>query len=193
MWVAPKTSGPASGVIIQPSTAGALKKKIGDLRPRNHLYVTAGASALGADFTLDTSALADGYHELTAVAYEGSHVRTQTRATLPVVIQNTSLSATITLLDLPETIRTRRTRETSSLPVSLPEAGLSLEKVERDLILRALQMHDWNQSRAARYLGITRHTLLYRMDKHGIERPGGRGGHVEERDAPKDGQDGSAS
>ena len=33
----------------------------------------------------------------------------------------------------------------------------------------------WNQSRAARYLGITRHTLLYRMDKHGIERPGSRG------------------
>ena len=53
------------------------------------------------DFTLDTSTLADGYHELTAVAYEGSHVRTQTRATLTVVIQNTSLSATITLLDLP--------------------------------------------------------------------------------------------
>ena len=80
-----------------------LKDNLSDLRPRNHLYVTAGVSALGLDFTLDTSTLADGHHELTAVAYEGSHVRTQTRATLPVIIQNTSLSAIITLLDLPDT------------------------------------------------------------------------------------------
>jgi two-component system NtrC family response regulator len=58
--------------------------------------------------------------------------------------------------------------------VSLPEAGLSLEEVEKELILRALQKHDWNQSRAARYLGITRHTLLYRMEKHNIARPGTR-------------------
>jgi hypothetical protein len=65
--------------------------------------------------------------------------------------------------------------EPATLPVSLPEAGLSLEEVEKELILRALQKHDWNQSRAARYLGITRHTLLYRMDKHGIQRPGSRG------------------
>ena len=100
---------------------------------------------------------------------------------------------TITLLDLPETIRAPRSREATSLPVSLPETGLSLEKVEKDLILRALQKHDWNQSRAARYLGITRHTLLYRMDKHGIERPGGRGGHGEEREAPMEDQDVSVS
>src|SRR5204862_2624764 len=39
----------------------------------------------------------------TAVAYEGSHVRTQTRAVLPVTVQNTSLSATLTLLDLADT------------------------------------------------------------------------------------------
>ncbi|MBP1780125.1 MAG: Fis family transcriptional regulator [candidate division NC10 bacterium] len=100
---------------------------------------------------------------------------------------------TITLLDLPETIRAPRSREATSLPVSLPETGLSLEKVEKDLILRALQKHDWNQSRAARYLGITRHTLLYRMDKHGIERPGGRGGHSEERDAPMESPDATPS
>jgi two-component system NtrC family response regulator len=82
---------------------------------------------------------------------------------------------TLAMTDLPETIRVPRVRESPALHVSLPEAGLSLEQVEKELILRALQKHDWNQSRAARYLGITRHTLLYRMDKHGIERPGSRG------------------
>jgi DNA-binding NtrC family response regulator len=90
----------------------------------------------------------------------------------------------ITVHDLPETIRAPRAKESTNLPVSLPEAGLSLERVERDLIVRALEKHDWNQSRAARYLGITRHTLLYRMDKHGIARPGGRAGHGEDREPP---------
>ncbi|HEU5393550.1 MAG TPA: sigma 54-interacting transcriptional regulator, partial [Candidatus Methylomirabilis sp.] len=89
----------------------------------------------------------------------------------------------ITLNDLPETIRAPRSRETAALPVSLPEAGLSLEEVEKELILRALQKHDWNQSRAARYLGITRHTLLYRMEKHNIVRPGARGTPSEEEKA----------
>ncbi len=80
----------------------------------------------------------------------------------------------IDVSDLPETIRTPKVREAAALPVTLPESGLSLEEVEKELILRALQKHDWNQSRAARYLGITRHTLLYRMEKHHIVRPGGR-------------------
>jgi len=85
----------------------------------------------------------------------------------------------ITSADLPETIRIPRTREAAALPVSLPESGLSLEEVEKELILRALQKHEWNQSRAARYLGITRHTLLYRMEKHNIARPGARGSQPE--------------
>jgi two-component system NtrC family response regulator len=91
----------------------------------------------------------------------------------------------IGLADLPETIRAPRLREVASLPVSLPESGLSLEEVEKELILRALQKHDWNQSRAARYLGITRHTLLYRMEKHSIARPGGKAGAAEEEKTGK--------
>ncbi len=86
----------------------------------------------------------------------------------------------ITLADLPDSIRAPKAKEAAALPVDLPDAGLSLEEVEKELILRALQKHDWNQSRAARYLGITRHTLLYRMEKHNIARPGGRGAHAEE-------------
>jgi hypothetical protein len=77
-----------------------LTQNLSDLQPRNHLYVTAGASSLALTFPLVTTNLADGYHELTAVVYEGSDVRTQTPVTVPVQIQNSSLSATLTLLDL---------------------------------------------------------------------------------------------
>jgi uncharacterized protein (TIGR03790 family) len=77
-----------------------LTQNLSDLQSRDHLYVTAGALGLTLTFPLDTTTLADGYHDLTAVAYEGSDTRTQTRVTVPVQIQNTSLSATMTLLDV---------------------------------------------------------------------------------------------
>jgi hypothetical protein len=85
---------------ITPAGNTTLTQNLSDLQPRNHLYVTAGASSLALTFPLDTTTLADGYHELTAVAYEGSDVRTETQVTVPVQIQNSSLSATLTLLDL---------------------------------------------------------------------------------------------
>ena len=59
--------------------------------------MTAGLTNLAVSFALDTTTLADGYHQLTAVAYEGSHVRTQTRLDQSVVIHNTPLSATLSV------------------------------------------------------------------------------------------------
>lgn len=90
-----------TSLVILPSSQRALTQNLSDLQPRNHLYVAAGASSLTTVFPLDTTVLPEGYHDLTAVAYEGSHVRTQTRLTVPVRIQNSSLEATMTLLDLP--------------------------------------------------------------------------------------------
>jgi len=89
-----------SATIMMSTPQGPLTNNLSDLQPRNHLYVTAGATSLALNFPLDTTTLADGYHELTAVAYEGSNVRTESAVTAPVVVQNSSLSATLTLLDL---------------------------------------------------------------------------------------------
>jgi hypothetical protein len=86
--------------VIMIAPQGTLTQNLSDLQPRNHLYVTAGASSMALTFPLATTNLADGYHVLTAVAYEGSNVRTETQVSLPVQIQNSALSATMTLLDL---------------------------------------------------------------------------------------------
>ncbi len=48
---------------------------------------------------------------------------------------------------------------------SLPEEGIDLEWLESDMIRQALDRSRGNKSRAARLLGITRDTLLYRLKK----------------------------
>ncbi len=83
---------------ISASRTNFLDDASSNLPPRNHLYITAGTTNLAVTFTLNTTLLSDGFHEFTAVAYEGSHVRTQTRITRNVRVQNTSLAATFTPL-----------------------------------------------------------------------------------------------
>lgn len=74
-----------------PKRTNRLDENLGDLRPRNHVYIAAGVTNLSCTYSLDTTTLPDGFHEITAIAYEGNHVRTQTRATRTVHINNTSL------------------------------------------------------------------------------------------------------
>ena len=50
----------------------------------------------------------------------------------------------------------------------LPPEGIDLERLTRDLIVQALERTGGNRSRAARLLGISRPTLIYRIDKHKI-------------------------
>ncbi|MBI4891655.1 MAG: sigma-54-dependent Fis family transcriptional regulator [Acidobacteria bacterium] len=71
--------------------------------------------------------------------------------------------------DLPDNIRAAAPQR-ESLLLELPDHGISLEGVERELLLRALEKFSWNQSQAARFLDISRRTLIYRMEKHGLRR-----------------------
>jgi len=57
---------------------------------------------------------------------------------------------------------------TSTLPEAKPA---SLEDIERQAIISALQANDWNQTKAAQHLKIPRHVLLYRMKKLNISKP----------------------
>jgi two-component system NtrC family response regulator len=75
--------------------------------------------------------------------------------------------------DLPDKIRGSQlaTMERPSAVVQLPDDGYSLEVLEREVVLQALERNGWNQSRAAMFLRIPRHVLLYRMEKYGIHKP----------------------
>src|SRR5438045_4292068 len=53
----------------------------------------------------------------------------------------------------------------------LPPEGISLEDVERGLIVQAMEQTDYNITKAAKLLGLTFRTLQYRLEKFGIKRP----------------------
>ena len=73
----------------------------------------------------------------------------------------------VTLDALPEFLRQTRTPE-EVLPMTLPDAGLDVEAVERQLILQALQKFGGNQTRAAHFLSMSRRAFSYRLKKHGL-------------------------
>jgi DNA-binding NtrC family response regulator len=75
----------------------------------------------------------------------------------------------ISLQDLPEQLR-RGSAVIEELRLDLPARGISLESVEKELILRALKKFQWNQTHAAQYLDISRRTLIYRMEKYGMRK-----------------------
>jgi two-component system NtrC family response regulator len=74
----------------------------------------------------------------------------------------------LTFEDLPDALRELRP-VLAALPVHLPPHGISLEAVEKELILQALAKFRGNQTQAARYLDLSRKTLIYRMEKHGLK------------------------
>ncbi len=73
----------------------------------------------------------------------------------------------IKMNDLPEPMRAAAESE-ELFRIDLPRQGLDLEAVEKELLTKALNKFDGNQSSAAAYLNISRKTFLHRLAKFGI-------------------------
>ena len=76
-------------------------------------------------------------------------------------------SDTIEAAELPAKIRGGGAA-TEGRVVNLPAGGYSLEQLEKEIVVEALERNGWNQTAAARFLRIPRHTLIYRMEKYTI-------------------------
>ncbi len=70
--------------------------------------------------------------------------------------------------DEAEEFNDTETHQTGNSNFILPEVGVELDSLEADLIHQALNRTKGNRSKSAKLLGISRDTLLYRMQKHGF-------------------------
>ncbi len=75
----------------------------------------------------------------------------------------------ITSADLPDFLQSPAAQQGEAMPMALPEGGISLEALEKDLILQALKKSAGNQTRAARYLNMSRRALAYRLEKYEVD------------------------
>jgi two-component system NtrC family response regulator len=76
----------------------------------------------------------------------------------------------VSFKDLPENL-TSTTGAAANVLIQLPDDGIDLEEVEREILRQALEKHGGNQTRAAQYLNVTRSALIYRMQKYGLQQP----------------------
>jgi two-component system response regulator PilR (NtrC family) len=57
------------------------------------------------------------------------------------------------------------------LPFELPPEGISIEDLEREIIIKAMDRTGWVIAKAAPLLGMSYKTLQYRLEKFAIEKP----------------------
>jgi len=78
------------------------------------------------------------------------------------------------LEDLPSEIRDQSGAgevDSAEGVLSLPQGGVVLEELERDLVRQALKRSNGNQTRAAKLLGLNRDQIRYRIEKFGLRQP----------------------
>ncbi|SCZ63651.1 sigma-54 interaction domain-containing protein [Thiohalomonas denitrificans] len=74
----------------------------------------------------------------------------------------------VTVDNLPAEIRHKTTAATRINGFELPDGGIRFDQLEQSLLLQALEKSRGNRSRAARLVGLTRDTFLYRLKKYAI-------------------------
>jgi two-component system NtrC family response regulator len=114
-----------------------------------------------ADVRMDASALS----VLTAYGWPGNVRELENVIERASVLKRGDL---ITRDEFPEKLKKEKPG-VEDIILNLPEQGISLEDLEKSLIIKALDKHKGNQTRAAEYLRITRPTLIYRMEKFGLK------------------------
>ncbi len=109
----------------------------------------------------------DALHTLVMYPWPGNVRELENTVERLLIMRNSDV---IGLGELPEKLL--ENGASGSAVIKLPDEGYSLEQLEREVVVQALERNHWNQTAAARFLRIPRHTLIYRLEKYGIEIPG---------------------
>jgi len=127
------------------------------------LLIRYFSSKLGNDrITFDDNAL----DLLSKYSWPGNVRELQNTVERLMIMRN---SDTISSAELPDKFRQSGMQKCAI--INIPDEGCSLEELEREIVIEALERNGWNQTAAARFLRIPRHVLIYRLEKFGIELP----------------------
>jgi two-component system NtrC family response regulator len=116
----------------------------------------------GAAVTVDAAALA----ALTAYEWPGNVRELENAVERMLILRR---GETIGEADLPPKVRGEGKPAAGGV-LNLPAEGYPLEELEKEAVLEALRRTGWNQTKAAAFLRIPRHILIYRMEKFGIRK-----------------------
>lgn len=146
---------------VIPMTLPSLRDRSEDIPDLVKHFFEANKRKLGrVDLTMPTAL----YSYFTRYAWPGN-IRELENVLERIVVL--SRGPEVSLADLPDFLRREKTG-VGALQLDLPPEGISLDLLEKELIERALERFEGNQTRAAQYLDLTRKTLVYRMEKHGL-------------------------
>jgi two-component system NtrC family response regulator len=85
------------------------------------------------------------------------------------LVERTLLISGKTLIDASDIMEQTGDRDHSTRNEPVSQEGFTLDELEKQSILRALEKHAGNLSRTAKSLGISRSALYRRMEKYGIQ------------------------
>lgn len=146
---------------VIPITIPPLRERKEDIIPLFvHFLKSAAAEENRGVPSLDKSAVV----VLENYTWPGNVREIQNIARRLMVIHN---GESITEQDLPRLQGEKKTEEKSV--IEMPEGSFDLEKWIDRIVLRALEINSWNQSRTAEYLNISRNSLIYRMNKNSLK------------------------
>jgi Nif-specific regulatory protein len=88
---------------------------------------------------------------------------------LAILIEDSHINVTDLPPELIESSRNPEGPPAEAGAASAPFASCSLEDMEKREVMAALERHNWNQSRAAKELGLTLRQVGYRLKKYNLE------------------------
>jgi DNA-binding NtrC family response regulator len=158
-----------------------LRERKGEVLPLAEQFVAAAAAPLGHSFTFSE----DAKHWLTSHSWPGNIQELRNACERAVLLATGSLIDRhhLTTIDDPaKRLPDQRQRRSATIPpppgIRAPSAAdmptqvrATVAELEKQRILEALDRCAGNQTRAAEMLGISRRTLINRLDEYGIARP----------------------
>ncbi len=144
-----------------------LRERKEDILPLIHFFMSRFNDAFGKSFTGLTK---EAVHAVTGYSWVGNVREVRNAVERAILLNDGPLieAAHLSFLD------GKGMTSAGLVPApefQVPPTGISLDELNKKLIVQALTMSNGNKAKAAKLLGMSRPTMIYRIEKYGIQVP----------------------